>query len=213
MSATKTGASGWLGSNAGENIVLHATIPLDGRQASASANSKTVQPSLIADGLTFLFFWTAGQDTLFPATDWPVSASWAGMVIFPRSRDAIQFLRFALVGVVSTAVYAATYAVLVKLYFPNQLAAAAVPFAFATALSVGYCLNASWSFRGQGDEGRPLALKFRYLLVQLAGFAINLALTWIATAPMGLPTWTPLVPACIITPLVTFALQRRWVFA
>ena len=50
--------------------------------------------------------------------------------------------------------------------------------------------------------------------MQLFGFGLNQAFIWLLTGPlMHGPTWWPLVPAVFVTPLVTFALQRNWVFA
>lgn len=122
-----------------------------------------------------------------------------------------QFVRFATVGAVCTAIYAGVYLVLADLVFAPGLAAFAVPPAFLVAVSVGYLLNAAWSFREASADMSP-AQATRYLLAQSAGLALNFVLTWIATVPLGLANWTPLVPAILLTPLLTFALQRGWVF-
>jgi putative flippase GtrA len=48
--------------------------------------------------------------------------------------------------------------------------------------------------------------------VQTVGMLMNAAFTWVAVDWLHGPTWWPLVPAVLITPFVTFALNRWWVF-
>jgi putative flippase GtrA len=49
--------------------------------------------------------------------------------------------------------------------------------------------------------------------VHCIGLALNLAFTWLLTAGLAAPVWAPLLPSVTITPLITFLLQRQWVFA
>ena len=42
---------------------------------------------------------------------------------------------------------------------------------------------------------------------------LNWAFTWVLTSHLGGPAWWPLVPAVLVTPAVTFGLNRWWVFA
>ena len=65
----------------------------------------------------------------------------------------------------------------------------------------------------QVAEGRDERTAHRFLLVQLLGFGLNQVFIWVLTGPLlhG-PTWWPLVPAVFVTPLVTFGLQRNWVY-
>ncbi len=84
---------------------------------------------------------------------------------------------------------------------------------FIIFTGVGYVLHSGISFRGHGGRDRPSVRTMRYLAVNLMGFALNQAFVWVLVTRMGGPTWWPVVPMLFVTPLVTFALHRRWVFA
>ena len=119
-----------------------------------------------------------------------------------------QLVRFGLVGGLSTVVYAIIYWPLATYVIHPVLA---VVVAFVVAASVGYVLHSGWSFRGHGrrETGRT---QLKFVLVQGCGMLLNAIFTWILTGPVGGPTWWPLVPAVLVTPFATFALNRRWVF-
>ncbi|KAI1693584.1 gtrA-like protein domain-containing protein [Ditylenchus destructor] len=63
-----------------------------------------------------------------------------------RSGVLGQLVRFGIVGVASTVIYSAVYLPLVWWVFPN-LAVAAVPFAFAVAVTCGFFMHSAWSFK------------------------------------------------------------------
>lgn len=88
----------------------------------------------------------------------------------------------------------------------------AVVVAFLLATAVGKVAHSRFSFRGHGTRDARTA--HRFFVVQLFGFVLNMAYAWVLCGPLvhG-PTWWPLVPAVLVTPLVTFGLQRSWVFA
>lgn len=121
-----------------------------------------------------------------------------------------QLVRFGLVGVLCTILYAAIYWPLATYVVHPVLA---VFIAFSIAVAVGYVLHSGWSFRGhdKGSDGGRTQTKF--LSVQAVGMVLNAVFTWILTGPLvDGPTWWPLVPAVLVTPFVTFALNRWWVF-
>ena len=119
-----------------------------------------------------------------------------------------QLVRFALVGFFLAGVYSVIYWVLATYLMPPMVA---VVIAFLVAVSIGFVLHSRWSFRGHGkNEDRRMKIKF--LLVQGSGFLLNELFTWVLTGPMHGPTWWPLVPAILVTPLATYLLNRQWVF-
>jgi putative flippase GtrA len=121
-----------------------------------------------------------------------------------------QLVRFGLVGAFSTLVYAAVYWPLAT-YVIHPMAAVFV--AFAVAVSVGYPLHSRWSFRGHGKDEAAAETQTRFVIIQSVGLALNAAFTWVLTGPLlDGPTWWPLVPAVLVVPPVTFALNRWWVF-
>ncbi len=126
------------------------------------------------------------------------------------SNDAFgQLVRFAIVGFSLAGVYSAIYWYLATFVMAPVLA---VGIAFLVAVSIGFVLHSRWSFRGHGrrEDNR---LKIKFLLVQASGFLMNEIFTWVLTGPLvhG-PTWWPLIPAILVTPLATFALNRQLVF-
>ena len=124
-----------------------------------------------------------------------------------------QLVRYGLAGGLATAIYSAVYLPLAWWVFPDGRAVLAVPFAFMTALSAGFFLHSMWSFAGHGTRESSGRQHLKFLAVHLVGLTMNLTFTWTLTAVLGAPAWAPLLPSVTLTPLVTFALQRQWVFA
>ena len=119
-----------------------------------------------------------------------------------------QLIRFGIVGLSLAALYSAIYWYLATYVMAPVLA---VVIAFAVAVSIGFVLHSRWSFRGHGKrEDRRMKVKF--FIVQSSGFVLNEIFTWVLTGPMHGPTWWPLVPAILVTPLATYLFNRQWVF-
>jgi putative flippase GtrA len=121
-----------------------------------------------------------------------------------------QLVRFGVTGVAVTLFYAAVYWPLAT-YVLNPNIAVLIGFVLATI--VGRFAHGAISFRGHGTRSKRTAQRF--FLVQLFGMLLNQGFTWLlVTGPFfhG-PTWWSLVPAVFLVPLVTFGLQRNWVFA
>lgn len=124
-----------------------------------------------------------------------------------------QLIRYGVAGAITAGLYSALYLALAWSVFSGERAVLAVPFAFVTALVVGFLLHSRWSFAGHGTRDGSGRQQGRFLIVHCAGLALNLAFTWLLTAGLGAPIWTPLIPTVTVTPLATFLLQRQWVFA
>jgi len=122
-----------------------------------------------------------------------------------------QFVRFGVSGAISTVVYSAVYLPLATWVFPHA-AVAAVPFAFAVAVVCGFLLHSSWSFKGHGTRDNSGRQHAKFVIVQGAGLILNAGFTWLLADLMHLPNWVPLIPIVTVTPLVTFSLNRQWVF-
>lgn len=123
-----------------------------------------------------------------------------------------QLLRFAVAGLASASVYGVVYLTLAA-RLPSAQATLAVPPAFLIALAISYALHSLWSFRGRGHGLAGGAQPLRFLIVQLAQFGTNLAITWLLTFWLGTPAWVPLVFTILVVPFASFHLQRKWVFA
>jgi putative flippase GtrA len=126
----------------------------------------------------------------------------------PRRELIGQLIRFGLVGLGSTLLYAAVYWPLATYVMWPVLA---VVIAFAVAVTAGFFLHSRWSFKGH-ERTEDKRTKAQFFAVQTVGMLMNAAFTWVAVDWLHGPTWWPLIPAVLITPIVTFALNRWWVF-
>lgn len=123
-----------------------------------------------------------------------------------------QLVRFGVAGGIATLIYSAVYLPLAMFVFGREQAVLAVPIAFAVAVTAGYFLHSGWSFRGHGTREKGPGQKAKFVFVQGVGLGMHAAITWIATDLMGQPAWVPLIPGVLLVPLVTFFLNRQWVF-
>ena len=125
---------------------------------------------------------------------------------------ATQLIRFAASGVVCSVVYAIIYLPLAnRALAPGRQVFAVLP-AFVASAICGYVLNDRWSFRGKSKRLPSNARPLQFGLVQCIGGVVNGAFTWLVTVPLHGASWVALIPCFTITPLLTFSLQRRWVF-
>ena len=122
-----------------------------------------------------------------------------------------QIIRFGVAGGLSTVIYSAVYLPLSLYVFDRKHAVYAVPFAFLVAVAAGYFLHSRWSFKGHAAEPGG-AKHVKFVLVQGTGLALNALITWVGTAFLHLHPWVPLVPAVFLAAIVTFVLNRFWVF-
>jgi putative flippase GtrA len=122
-----------------------------------------------------------------------------------------QLVRFVISGGLVTALGVAVYALVALLlrWHPqigNLLA-------YLTAAGTGYVLHSRWSFRGHGRRDNLARTGSRFLIVSLVSLGLNSFWVWVLTEPLALtPAW-PILPMLFVTPVVTFTLNRQWVFA
>jgi putative flippase GtrA len=83
--------------------------------------------------------------------------------------------------------------------------------AYLTAMATGYLLHSSWSFRDHGGE-RTNATRVRFVIVSLISYALNAFWVWLLFTRLDLGRAAPILPMLFVTPMVTFLLNRQWVF-
>jgi putative flippase GtrA len=84
---------------------------------------------------------------------------------------------------------------------------------YVAAVSSGYVLHSRWSFRGHGRRDDPVRTTSRFFITSLISLGLNSLWVWLLTGYFQLdPSW-PTLPMLFVTPLIIFALYRRWVFA
>jgi putative flippase GtrA len=77
---------------------------------------------------------------------------------------------------------------------------------------LGYVLHSRWSFKGHGPSERGGVRKLRFFVINTSGFVLNQFFVWYLVKHLGGPVWWSVIPILFVTPLVTFSLQRQWVF-
>ena len=133
------------------------------------------------------------------------------MIAALRRSDVLgQLIRYGLTGGFVTALGAGAYWVTATFMGVPPLLANVI--AYAVAVAVGYVMHSRWSFRGHGRRDNMARTTTRFFVVSLVSFGLNSAWVWLLTGPLHGPTWWPVVPMLFVTPFVTFALNRKWVF-
>ena len=126
-------------------------------------------------------------------------------------RDLVgQLLRFGLVGGFVTFLGVAAYWVPATFLGVPPLLANLL--GYGVAVAFGYVLHSRVSFRGHGSRDNVAKRTGRFFIVSLVSLALNSLFVGILTEPLHGPTWWPVIPMLFVTPLVTFYLNRQWVF-
>jgi putative flippase GtrA len=121
-----------------------------------------------------------------------------------------QLVRYALTGGLASIVNIGVYWLLAARGMDPNLA---WTIGFAAAVVVGYIVHSRWSFRGHGRRDNLARTGGRFVIVSLVSFGLNSFWVWLLVRQLELPLWAPYPPVLIVTPLVVFALNRRWVFS
>ena len=121
---------------------------------------------------------------------------------------ALQYIRFAGVGAVATAVHVTLFAALIELLHISALLANLAAFGAALLLSfIGHCL---WTFRLR--EGHWPALR-RFSIVAALGLGLNSAIAYGIADRLGWHYACAVLLMVTVTPVTLFLLSRRWAFA
>lgn len=121
-----------------------------------------------------------------------------------------QFIRFVVAGGFVTFLSAAIYWLLTHQDIANPVTANAI--AHMTGLVVAYFIHGLWSFAGHGTAIYDPAAITKFATVSLTGFALNNLWIWLTTTLAGGPDWAPIPLMVSVTPVVSFLLNRFWVF-
>ena len=129
---------------------------------------------------------------------------------YSRLRSPNAATRFVLGGGVVAVVTVATYWVLAVPLGVAPLLANLI--AYLTQLVLGYHVHRVFSFKAGPATGRLGERPLRYMLASIGAFALNSVWVWLLTGLAHWPAWTPIIPMVIATPVVTFLVNRHWVF-
>jgi len=148
-----------------------------------------------------------------PAPDSRARHRWRGRAAVGPQRNGIgmslktQFVKFALVGGVATALHYAILVALVEgLRWPPV---AATSVGFAVSALGNYLLNRRFTFR---SRRRHVEAAPRFAVVAVVGFFINAGVVWLAFDAAGLHYLVAQVVATLATLGWTFVGNRHWTF-
>lgn len=134
------------------------------------------------------------------------------MKLIRDNRETLeQIVRFGITGVLLTLLVAGAYWSLVELAGVEPMTAMTIAYLAVTA--IGYVLHSNFSFRGHGSRDNQAGRTIRFFIVNTTGFLANQFFIWLLVKHLGGPTWWSLIPIVFATPVLTFSLNRRWVFA
>lgn len=122
-----------------------------------------------------------------------------------------QLIRYGVIGAGVTALGQAIYYGLAESRIVSPLIAIAI--AWIVGVVVGYFAHGWISFRGHGRRDNHARIGLRFVVVNVTGYVINSFWVWLLVEHLAGPTWWPIIPNVTLTPLMTFALHRRWTYA
>jgi putative flippase GtrA len=121
-----------------------------------------------------------------------------------------QIGRFGLTGGLLTLLVAGAYWAVAELLHIDPLVS--MTLVYLTFTGLGYVLHSRFSFRGHGDRDNAGLRTTRFFIVNTLGFVSNQFFVWLLTKYLHGPNWWPVIPIIFVTPVLTFTLNRRWVF-
>ena len=124
---------------------------------------------------------------------------------------ALQMVRFGATGMLLTLLVAGGYWIASDVFGVEPMLSMTLNYLVFTCL--GYILHSRFSFRGHGARDNPAARTVRFFVVNTTGFLANQFFIWLLVKQMEGPVWWSVIPIVLVTPLLTFSLNRRWVFA
>lgn len=134
----------------------------------------------------------------------------AALPPFVRSDAFAQLVRYGIAGLGVTALSTMVYSA-------AAVAAGIAPLlanlcGYAVGLVVGYLVHSRWSFGARPEGDGEAATIARFVGATLFGFGLNSFWVWLLTGVLHLPPLAP-VPAMIgVTPILSFLINRYWVF-
>ncbi|WP_324805830.1 GtrA family protein [Sphingomonas sp. LY29] len=128
-----------------------------------------------------------------------------------RRAVLVQMIRYALAGFAITVLVAASYWAITEFFGLDPMISFTIVFLFFSAVS--YVTHGLFSFQGHGTRDRHHVRLGRFLLVNVLGYLVNQGFIWLLVKQLDGPTWWPTLPMLFVTPLLTFALHRRFVYS
>jgi putative flippase GtrA len=121
-----------------------------------------------------------------------------------------QIVRFGLVGLALTVAVAGSYWAVADLLHVDPMVSMTLVYIVFTG--IGFVMHSRVSFKDHGARDRVHVRTVRFFITNGLGFVSNQFFVWLLVKHMAGPTWWPVIPIIFFTPILTFTLNRRWVF-
>jgi putative flippase GtrA len=133
-----------------------------------------------------------------------------------RRAVVVQMLRYAVAGGLITLAVAASYWAIAEYFRVDPMVSLTIVFLFFSGVS--YAVHGVFTFKDHGErDARQVqghhVRGSRFLAINILGFVVNQGFVWLFVKYLDGPTWWPTIPMVLFTPLLTFALHRRFVYA
>ena len=128
-----------------------------------------------------------------------------------RRAVAAQMLRYAVAGGLITLAVAASYWAIAEYLGVDPMISLTIVFLVFSGIS--YLVHGVFTFKDHGERDRHHVRGSRFLAINILGFVVNQGFVWYLVKYLDGPTWWPTIPMVLFTPLLTFALHRRFVYA
>jgi putative flippase GtrA len=128
-----------------------------------------------------------------------------------RRAVAVQMARYAIAGGLITFAVAGAYWAIAEYLSVDPMVSLAIVFVAFSVVS--YFVHGAFTFKDHGERDRHHVRGPRFVAINILGFVVNQAFVWYLVKHLGGPTWWPTIPMILFTPLLTFALHRRFVYA
>jgi len=128
-----------------------------------------------------------------------------------RRTVLLHLIRYALAGFAITLAAAGSYWAITDLLHVDPMVSYAIVFIVFSGIS--YVTHGEYSFKGHGDRDRHHIRMGRFFAINVLGFLVNQGFIWLLVKQLDGPTWWPTIPMVFVTPLLTFTLHRRFVYA
>ena len=123
------------------------------------------------------------------------------------TKTRIQFLRYAIVGLVSNLLLYLGYLLLTTWGMGYK---SAMTLTYALGVAQTFLFNRSWAFRHQGVFHSTFV---RYVASYAFGYALNFAVLWLAVDKLGQPHQIVQGVMIFVLAVLLFILQKYWVFS
>lgn len=122
----------------------------------------------------------------------------------------LQLARYAIAGALITILFAFAYWAVATWGGVDPNLSLAIVFVIFSAIS--FVVHGRFSFAGHGGRDNPHIRGSKFFVVNIMGFLLNQFWVWLLVKHLDGPTWWPTIPFVLVTPWLTFALHRRFVY-